>query len=931
MKKSLRCMALMLILCLGLSVPLAASARAGGGCVDDMEHQWSPWGVGPSGVLFRVCRVCDWKEFQCKHVRVTADPIAPTCTKAGLSGMVYCDLCGAILKDWQLVPAAGHREGPAPELAPTCTREGLTGGTACADCGIIIRPQTAVPALGHTEAALPAKAPACAEEGLTEGVACAVCGEILKAQETIPALGHTEETTAGKALTCTENGLTEGAVCIVCGEILKAQETIPAPGHTEQTVPGKEATCEESGLTEGKACAVCGEVLEAQQEIPPKGHSWDGGRRALVPCGPDGKRLFVCRNDSKHTYVADSPTHVLTRIPAWDAQGAEYSEREYWSCDICLKKFADSKGTQELSQAEVLLAADNRDRRDENKGTMGANFGTIGVNTGIIEENFGGEIEKNYGIVKKHYYRVIVNIEGDQGTVLYRGFTWKSGACYLEAGASGLIVIQPASRDKGADSNIQSFGSGSIVLGYLAGSYRITAPEMPEGEDGFAEMQPIYVNLVLGPAEETKEDNTYLTLDLYGDEKAGLLTLMGLQNVLGADDESLLAFVLSGITDENRSAVYRELNNRQDIMAVVLEMVGNPRYVDWAVFTLEDGTQLSIDPFALRELVAKIREKLRTDEERKKLGEQLDEILNYLSNDPAANGEQTEDILITLRFVENTDPIDYEETVKIGELKEPEQETVPEEEEEWKPSREYTDEELRNPKTYFTPEFWGVFLEVCWHELKVEFQEAAEGWNYLKDEYVSPAMNTLKAALKEEAGEAWEVVKATFKVETWKELVDQTKSDLRLYFEEKKATVEYVKDEYLRPLLDKAKGAAEKVAETAKEKARKAKEAVEEAARKLKEEIEEKARKAKEAAEEAARKAKEAAEEAARKAREAAEEAARKAKQAAEEAARKAKQAAEEAARKAAEEVKKAAETVVSTVKKTTEKVGKFLKGLFKR
>ena len=161
-----------------------------------------------------------------------------------------------------------HNETTLEGTEPTCEASGLTEGLWCDGCGQIFVEQEIIPAAGHTEVVDEAIAATCTETGLTEGKHCSVCGEVLVEQEVIPATGHTEVADEAIAATCTETGLTEGKHCSVCGEVLTAQETIPSTGHTEVADEAVAATHATTGLTEGSHCEVCGVVIVEQQSTP---------------------------------------------------------------------------------------------------------------------------------------------------------------------------------------------------------------------------------------------------------------------------------------------------------------------------------------------------------------------------------------------------------------------------------------------------------------------------------------------------------------------------------------------------------------------------------------------------------------------------------------------------------------------------------------
>lgn len=298
-----------------------------------LGHAWSSGAVttaptcSATGVRTYTCSRCDAKRTEnipmTAHTPETVPGKAATCTEAGLTEGSKCSVCGIVLTEQEVIPAA-HTSGEAVEenkVAATCTAEGsyeeVVYCTVCEE--ELSRKKVTVEKADHTLEVVPGKAATCTETGLTDGEKCSVCGTILKAQEVIPASGHSwGEWTQTKAPTCTTAGeeqrvcnndpthvetqvisasghsWTESAEaeylvsaatcekravyyksCSACGAAsTETFEHGELAAHKSETLPGKDATCSAPGLTEGSVCSVCGEILVEQKEIPASAHSF---------------------------------------------------------------------------------------------------------------------------------------------------------------------------------------------------------------------------------------------------------------------------------------------------------------------------------------------------------------------------------------------------------------------------------------------------------------------------------------------------------------------------------------------------------------------------------------------------------------------------------------------------------------------------------
>ena len=224
----------------------------------------------------------------------------PSCTETGLTTGEYCTVCGEIFKAQEVIPAKGHsfKDGKctvcgetdpnytAPcehvykseSKAATCTEAGYTEKVYCEICGQIFLQPKEIKPLGHDYqngfctrcgekevheyVTVKGVAATCTEAGRTDYIYCKICGDVMQYAEDIAPLGHEY------------NG---GDSCIRCGA--------DKWGHVHKWVIQKYVppTCTEVGYTEGKYCETCGYIEYAQQFIPPLHHNFKDGK--CTRCG----------------------------------------------------------------------------------------------------------------------------------------------------------------------------------------------------------------------------------------------------------------------------------------------------------------------------------------------------------------------------------------------------------------------------------------------------------------------------------------------------------------------------------------------------------------------------------------------------------------------------------------------------------------------
>ena len=203
---------------------------------------------------------------------------------------------------------------------------------------------------------------------------------------------HKPTRVAGVEATCSATGSKETYVCSTCGklfadkygtvELTQADRVIPALGHTYGEGVVTAPTCETNGYT-SYTCSVCGYV-HTDSEIPAIGHAWTNNcdTECNNSCGTtrevthdyewviDTAPTFIARG-VKHEECTvchdvrneNTPinkltcTHTLSKTEAVPATCLNAGNKEYYTCSICNKVYANAEGTLETTVADCVIAA----------------------------------------------------------------------------------------------------------------------------------------------------------------------------------------------------------------------------------------------------------------------------------------------------------------------------------------------------------------------------------------------------------------------------------------------------------------------------------------------------------------------------------------------------------------------------------------------
>ena len=186
-----------------------------------------------------------------------------TCIAKGIRTFT-CTVCEAT---WtEEIPVTGHKNKITKfAKKASCKSEGYTGDIYCQDCGVLLEEGNVIPKSEHTWNAGEVTKPAtCTGEG-TKTYICTGCGIIKK--EIIPSTGHgSTEVRNKKEATCAERGYTGDTYCTICNQKISSGNVVAKTDHvwnsgsiTKQPTTAKEGiktyTCRNCGLTRNEKIA----------------------------------------------------------------------------------------------------------------------------------------------------------------------------------------------------------------------------------------------------------------------------------------------------------------------------------------------------------------------------------------------------------------------------------------------------------------------------------------------------------------------------------------------------------------------------------------------------------------------------------------------------------------------------------------------------
>ena len=206
------------------------------------EHTWDSGKVTQNatctakGIKTFTCTVCKSTRIEeisaIGHVnKITKFEKEVSCKSEGYTGDVYCQDCGKLLEEGQLIPKIDHVWNKGEITTPaTCTTEGIKNYT-CTSCGTTKTEAIAATGHGATEIRN-VKEATYTEEGYTGDTYCTVCGQKIGFGSTIAKLEQ-QKLTSGKII----KDKTTNGVYKVQGDGLSVEFTKPVSKKASVKIP----------------------------------------------------------------------------------------------------------------------------------------------------------------------------------------------------------------------------------------------------------------------------------------------------------------------------------------------------------------------------------------------------------------------------------------------------------------------------------------------------------------------------------------------------------------------------------------------------------------------------------------------------------------------------------------------------------------------
>lgn len=305
----------------------------------------------------------------------------------------HCTLCGATLDVMGTVHTGNTElrggEDPVHLFAPNKGVDGKEDDTYCADCGE--RLSEGKKLCGHTYKIIPEKASTCIEKGNIEYYECGKCGKLfdtnedeIKKSETeiekskIHSSTHYVPEVPG---TCGTAGIKEHYVCDICernfsdegGQNELRNLTIPKNPYRHETALMHFARIEPdcSTLTDGNReyyyCPVCmkyfsdaggSNELSKASTVLTAAHKW----KTFID--ENGDAWQICTVCGLTEYAPCTHIGTMVKTAGYPATCTEDGRKDYWTCQVCGKKFLDEYGNEEITDNDMMIEKAGHDFSD---------------------------------------------------------------------------------------------------------------------------------------------------------------------------------------------------------------------------------------------------------------------------------------------------------------------------------------------------------------------------------------------------------------------------------------------------------------------------------------------------------------------------------------------------------------------------------------
>ena len=621
---------ILLILLLLSQMQLLGMAEGSTTCIDDV-HDWGQWTVIEK----------------------------PTCKKPG-KRVRYCRTDSTHTES-EVLPALGgeHTPGKAVRENERIANCGVAGGydsvEYCITCGEEISRETiTIPATGiHVPADAVKeneKDATCGAEGSYDSVVyCGSCGrELSRAHVIVPATGAhvrgSEQLENDCPASCTEAGSYDSVFyCTKCGtELSREHVTVKAKGHSVSVRSSTvEPTCTTAGgiLTPKLICKVCGVITKPEKFEP----------------------------------TEPALGHQLIFVPGAEPGAAgEDGQMAHYACERCGALFRDAEGEQSIASRDSLTVRSRSNGSLEAfEGKILENYGDIQKLTGTIEANYG-TVAVNEGNILRQFYNMTTHMEAGAYSVEYDGSfqsvqTGDAGChMFLEAGQSGIITLNAAQGSRITKVTYTLNGEELTLEALGGGQYRITAPGMPTGPEGFAFNEGcLHVETEADPdAADSDSWKSQNLRRLESDNKA-----INLLKIIDADrsaNKDQRAVRIEGMDlDAADSETLRVLASRSDIMNVIADAAYSRR-TGTVVFMLENGAKIICDMEQMSKLIVDLLPKVNykeADPEESKENTR-EKILQEIANSSESTQQKMDSIQTILVFKYETERVRYEDKPK---------------------------------------------------------------------------------------------------------------------------------------------------------------------------------------------------------------------------------------------------------------------------